>query len=210
VNRKKKPIEKTPLLANYSGKILEAGCDEAGRGCLAGPVVAAAVILPVDYTHPLLNDSKQLSAKQRLSVREDIYRDALCFAIAETSNEEVDQINVLQASFLAMHRALDNLSIRPEYIIVDGHMFKPYRQTPHKCIIGGDARYLGIAAASVLAKTYRDELMEKLSISHPEYGWNRNVGYPTKAHREAIVQYGITGYHRVTFRLTAREPGLFD
>ncbi|MDZ7607875.1 MAG: ribonuclease HII [Cyclobacteriaceae bacterium] len=181
-----------PLLANCSGKILEAGCDEVGRGCLAGPVVAAAVILPANYNHPLLNDSKQLSARQRLSVRDDIYRDAVCFAIAETSNEEVDQINVLQASFLAMHRALDNLPILPEYIIVDGHMFKPYEQIPHKCIIGGDARYLSIAAASVLAKTYRDELMEKLSISHPEYGWNHNVGYPTKTHREAILQYGIT------------------
>ncbi len=207
---KKKPAIKSPLLANYSGKILEAGCDEAGRGCLAGPVVAAAVILPFDYTHPLLNDSKQLSAKQRLSVRDDIYRDALYFAVAETNNSEVDRINVLQASFLAMHRALDKLPIRPEYIIVDGHMFNPYGQIPHTCVIGGDALYLSIAAASVLAKTYRDELMEKLSILHPEYGWNRNVGYPTKAHRKAIDQYGITSYHRITFRLNAREPGLFD
>jgi ribonuclease HII len=210
VKSRKKPARRLPLWANYSGNILEAGCDEVGRGCLAGPVVAAAVILPFNYTHPLLNDSKQLSAKQRLSIRDDIYRNALCFAIAETSNEEVDRINVLQASFLAMHRALDKLSIHPEYIIVDGHMFKPYGQIPHKCIIGGDAHYLSIAAASVLAKTHRDMLMEKLSISHPEYGWNRNVGYPTKAHRAAIVQYGITCYHRTTFRLTSREPGLFD
>lgn len=198
------------LLANYSGKILEAGCDEVGRGCLAGPVVAAAVILPADYTHSNLNDSKKLSSKQRYRLREDIYRDALYYAIAESSNEEIDRINVLQASFLAMHRALSKLSIRPEFIIVDGHIFKPYEQIPYKCIVRGDSRYLSIAAASVLAKTHRDELMEKLSISHPEYGWDRNVGYPTKTHRIAIEQHGITHYHRKSFRLTKNEPGLFD
>ncbi len=203
-------VPKQPLLATYSGCQWEAGCDEVGRGCLAGPVVAASVILPVNYTHPLLNDSKQLTARQRKCIRDDIFRDALYYAIGETSNAEVDKINVLQASFLAMHRALDGLMVSPEFIMVDGHMFKQYKQIPHKCVVGGDARFLSIAAASVLAKTYRDDLMVQLSCSHPEYLWEKNAGYPTTAHRAAIAQYGITAYHRKTFRLLASEPGLFD
>jgi ribonuclease HII len=197
------------LRSSFSGDKIEAGCDEVGRGCLAGPVVAAAVILPNDYKHKLLNDSKQLSKIKRKQIREDILKDAIAYAIAEVSNEEVDKINVLKASFLGMHRAIDQLKHFPELLLIDGNRFIPYREIPHKCIIKGDGKFLSIAAASVLAKTYRDELMAHLAISHPEYGWDRNVGYPTREHRDAITKYGITSYHRKSFRLLPNQMELF-
>ncbi|MCK5279101.1 MAG: ribonuclease HII [Cyclobacteriaceae bacterium] len=197
------------LKSSFSGDKIEAGCDEVGRGCLAGPVVAAAVILPLDYKHKLLTDSKLLSKKKRELIRKDILNDAIEYAIAEISNEEVDKVNVLQASFLGMHRALDQLAQRPELILVDGNKFIPYSNIPHHCIVKGDGKYLSIAAASILAKTYRDDLMEKLSFSYPEYGWERNVGYPTKEHRNAIDKYGITPYHRKSFRLLPNQLELF-
>ncbi len=185
----------------YNADVLEAGLDEVGRGCLAGPVVAAAVILPRHYTHSLLNDSKQLSAKQRERVKIDIERDALAWALAEVSHETIDRVNILKASFLAMHRAVDLLKTSPEHLLVDGNRFVPYPLIPHTCIIKGDAQYLSIAAASVLAKVYRDDLMEQLGQEFPAYGWAQNVGYPTPAHRAAIRQFGTTKYHRMSFRL---------
>ncbi|UFH54969.1 ribonuclease HII [Spirosoma sp. KNUC1025] len=189
------------LKSYYNADIIEAGLDEVGRGCLAGPVVAAAVILPKNYTHPILNDSKQLSRAQRESLRTDIERDALAWSVAEVSHDDIDRINILKASFLAMHRAIDTLSVRPEHLLVDGNRFVPYPMIPHTCIIKGDAHYLSIAAASVLAKTYRDELMEQLGQEFPAYGWAQNVGYPTPVHREAIRKFGPTKYHRMSFRL---------
>ncbi|KAA9340773.1 ribonuclease HII [Adhaeribacter soli] len=189
------------LLSNHSGKILEAGLDEAGRGCLAGPVVAAAVILPPDYHHPVLNDSKQLSQKDRESLREEICKEAVQWAVGVVSHEEIDQINILNASFLAMHRAVDQFSLKPEFLIIDGNRFNKYQDIPHACIIKGDGIYLSIAAASILAKTYRDDLMHKLAAEFPGYGWETNVGYPTPKHREAISRLGTTPYHRKTFRL---------
>lgn len=194
------------LKSYYNADVIEAGLDEVGRGCLAGPVVAAAVILPRDYTHSNLNDSKQLSAKQREQVRIDIERDALAWAISEVSHEVIDQINILKASFLAMHRAVDELvskpnTVRPEHLLVDGNRFVPYPMIPHTCIVKGDAQYLSIAAASVMAKVYRDDLMGKLGREFPAYGWGQNVGYPTSAHRAAIRQFGPTKYHRMSFRL---------
>ena len=198
------------LKSSFSVDKIEAGCDEVGRGCLAGPVVAAAVILPLKYEHKLLTDSKQLSKAKREIIREDILKDAIAYAIAEVHNEEVDRINVLKASFLGMHRALDQLTKIPELILVDGNRFIPYKEIPYECIIKGDGKYLSIAAASILAKTYRDELMEKLSISHPKYGWERNVGYPTKEHRAAIEKNGITPYHRKSFRLLPDQLNLFS
>ncbi len=197
------------LKSSFSGDKIEAGCDEVGRGCLAGPVVAAAVILPLDYKHKLLTDSKLLSKKKRELIRKDILNDAIEYAIAEISNEEVDKVNVLQASFLGMHRALDQLAQRLELILVDGNKFIPYSNIPHHCIVKGDGKYLSIAAASIIAKTYRDDLMEKLSFSYSEYGWERNVGYPTKEHRNAIDKYGITPYHRKSFRLLPNQLELF-
>ncbi|AMM50259.1 ribonuclease HII [Rufibacter sp. DG15C] len=196
------------LIANHSGKLLEAGLDEAGRGCLAGPVVAAAVILPSDYHHALLTDSKQLSAKQRDLLREEIYKEALHWAVAEVSPQEIDQINILNASFEAMHRAVNQLTIEPEYLLVDGNRFKAYKQVPHECMVKGDGRFFSIAAASILAKTHRDELMKKLGEAHPFYGWEQNAGYPTKSHRAAISQYGTTPHHRMTFKLLAEEETL--
>ncbi len=190
------------LKSHYNADVIEAGLDEVGRGCLAGPVVAAAVILPKNYTHPILNDSKQLTRSQREAVTVDIKRDALAWAIAEVSHEVIDEINILKASFLAMHRAVDALTIRPEHLLVDGNRFVPYPMIPHTCIVKGDAQFLSIAAASVLAKTYRDELMEQLGAEFPAYGWARNVGYPTPVHRAAIRQFGPTKYHRMSFRLT--------
>lgn len=191
------------LLSRYNTDVAcEAGCDEAGRGCLAGSVYAAAVVLPPDYTHPLLNDSKQLSDARRRALRTDIERDALAWAIGTATAAEIDEINILRASILAMHRALDGLSMRPDFIIVDGNRFTPYGQTPHATIVKGDARYLSIAAASILAKTYRDDEMHRLAALYPGYGWERNAGYPTAAHREAIARLGVTPYHRRTFRLT--------
>ena len=189
------------LRSYYNADVIEAGLDEVGRGCLAGPVVAAAVILPKHYTHPVLNDSKQLTRAQRESLRLDIEQDAVAWAVAEVSHEDIDQINILKASFLAMHRAVDSLVIKPEHLLVDGNRFVPYPMIPHTCIIKGDAHFLSIAAASVLAKTYRDALMEKLGQEFPAYGWAQNVGYPTLIHREAIRQFGPTKYHRLSFRL---------
>ena len=197
------------LISSFSGSKVEAGCDEVGRGCLAGPVVAAAVILPLNYKHRLLNDSKQLSKIKREIIRKDIINDAIEYAISEISNKEVDKVNVLQASLLGMHRALDQLFQRPELILVDGNKFIPYKNIPYHCIIKGDGKYMSIAAASILAKTYRDDLMEKLSVSHPEYGWEKNVGYPTKQHRIAIAKHGITPYHRRSFRLLPDQLELF-
>ncbi|MCA0229168.1 MAG: ribonuclease HII [Bacteroidetes bacterium] len=185
----------------YHAELTEAGLDEVGRGCLAGPVVAAAVILPKDYTNELLNDSKQLNKKQRETLRNDIQEAALAWAIAEVSNEEIDKINILKASFLAMHRAVDELALRPEHLLVDGNRFTPYPFLPHTCIIKGDAKFMSIAAASVLAKTYRDDLMERLAVEFPHYGWERNVGYPTPVHRAGIREFGPCSYHRMSFRL---------
>ncbi|AUD05127.1 ribonuclease HII [Spirosoma pollinicola] len=189
------------LKSYYNADAIEAGLDEVGRGCLAGPVVAAAVILPKHYTHPILNDSKQLSHRQREILKKDIERDALAWAVAEVSHEDIDRINILKASFLAMHRAVDRLIIKPEHLLVDGNRFTPYPMIPHTCIIKGDSHYLSIAAASVLAKIYRDELMEQLGREFPAYGWAKNVGYPTPIHRAAIREFGPTKYHRMSFRL---------
>jgi ribonuclease HII len=184
----------------YEGKI-EAGCDEAGRGCLAGSVYAAAVILPDDYQNELLNDSKQLTEKRRYELREIIERDAIAWAVGIVTPEEIDKINILNASILAMHRALDQLKVRPEAIIVDGNRFKPYQKLPHTTIVKGDGKYLSIAAASILAKTYRDDYMNRLAEEYPQYDWLSNKGYPTKKHREAIKQFGITPYHRKSYNL---------
>ena len=184
----------------YEGKI-EAGCDEAGRGCLAGSVYAAAVILPPDYQNELLNDSKQLTEKRRYELREIIQRDAIAWAVGIVTPEEIDKINILNASILAMHRALDQLKVRPEAIIVDGNRFKPYQKLPHTTIVKGDGKYLSIAAASILAKTYRDDYMNELAKEYPQYDWLSNKGYPTKKHREAIKQFGITPYHRKSYNL---------
>ena len=184
----------------YKGKV-EAGCDEAGRGCLAGSVYAAAVILPEDYQNELLNDSKQLTEKKRYQLREIIERDAVAWAVGIVTPEEIDKVNILNASILAMHRALDQLKVRPEAIIVDGNRFKPYQKLPHTTIVKGDGKYLSIAAASILAKTYRDDYMNQLAGEYPQYDWRSNKGYPTKKHREAIKQFGITPYHRKSYNL---------
>ena len=181
--------------------MIEAGCDEAGRGCLAGSVYAAAVILPPDYHNELLNDSKQLTEKRRYALREVIQRDAVAWAVGIVTPEEIDKINILNASILAMHRALDQLQVRPEAIIVDGNKFKPYGNLPHTTIVKGDGKYLSIAAASILAKTYRDDYMAKIAKEYPQYDWSGNKGYPTKKHRQAIKLYGATPYHRRSFNL---------
>lgn len=194
------------MLKNYyeQGGV-EAGCDEAGRGCLAGSVYAAAVILPPDYRNERLNDSKKLTARQRYALRQDIERDAVAWAVGVVTPQEIDQINILNASILAMHRALDQLQVRPEAIIVDGNRFKPYRDLPHTTIVKGDGKYLSIAAASILAKTYRDDEMIRLAQEYPDYDWQHNMGYPTRKHREAIRQHGLTPYHRRTFNLLGSE-----
>lgn len=194
------------MLKNYyeQGRV-EAGCDEAGRGCLAGSVYAAAVILPPDYHNERLNDSKKLTARQRYALRQDIERDAVAWAVGVVTPQEIDQINILNASILAMHRALDQLQVRPEAIIVDGNRFKPYRDLPHTTLVKGDGKYLSIAAASILAKTYRDDEMVRLAQEYPDYDWQHNMGYPTRKHREAIRQHGITPYHRRTFNLLGSE-----
>ncbi len=189
------------LKSCYNSRYVEAGLDEVGRGCLAGPVVAAAVILPADYSHGLLNDSKQLTAQQRTLIEQDIIREAIDWAIAEVSHEEIDRINILKASFLAMHRAVDRLKTAPEHLLVDGNRFTPYPMLPHTCIVKGDSQYCSIAAASVLAKNYRDRLMNELAKEYPHYGWEHNVGYPTIAHRKALLEFGVTPYHRRSFRL---------
>ena len=192
------------LLTHYSD-LIEAGCDEAGRGCLAGSVYAAAVILPDGYENELLNDSKQLTEKKRYQLREIIERDAVAWAVGIVTPEEIDKINILNASILAMHRALDQLQVRPEAVIVDGNKFKPYRELPHTCIVKGDGKYLSIAAASILAKTYRDDYMNSLADEYPMYDWRSNKGYPTSKHRDAIRQYGISPYHRRSYNLLGTE-----
>ena len=193
------------LKLNYSGFSLEAGTDEAGRGCLSGPVVAAAVILPKDFTHPFLTDSKQLSEKKRDELRPIIEANVLAFGVSFVWQDEIDEINILQASITAMHRSVDALKIRPEYIIVDGNKFRKYNEIPHETIVKGDAKYLSIAAASVLAKTYRDEYMQSIHAILPMYNWAKNKGYPTKEHRAAIREFGATDYHRKTFRLLPEQ-----
>ncbi len=193
------------LKLNYSGFTLEAGTDEAGRGCLSGPVVAAAVILPEDFHHDFLNDSKQISEKKRKELRPYIEEHALAFGVSFINHQEVDELNVLQASITGMHRSIEKLSTQPEFIIVDGNKFKPCKNIPHETIVKGDAKFMSIAAASVLAKTYRDEYMEKIHQEFPEYNWKKNKGYPTKEHREAIRKLGITPYHRKTFKLLPEQ-----
>ena len=189
------------LKNHYFEGLVEAGCDEAGRGCLAGSVYAAAVILPDGYENALLNDSKQLTERQRYALREVILRDARAWAVGVVTPEEIDRINILNASILAMHRALDQLSVRPEAVIVDGNRFKPYQHLPYATIVKGDGKYLSIAAASILAKTFRDDYMNGLALEYPQYDWQGNKGYPTKKHREAIRQHGITPYHRKSYNL---------
>ena len=188
------------LLAHYSTQRPEAGCDEAGRGCLAGSVYAAAVVLPEGYANARLNDSKQLTPTRRYRLREEILRDAVAWAVGTVSASEIDEINILNASILAMHRALDGLKVRPAYIVVDGNRFKPYADIPYTCIVKGDARYASIAAASVLAKTHRDEYMEFADGEYPSYNWKQNKGYPTQEHRLQIQKYGLSPYHRRSFR----------
>jgi ribonuclease HII len=190
------------LKAFYQNTLIEAGCDEAGRGCLAGPVFAAAVILPKDFHHPLLTDSKQLSEKQRYNLREEIEDIAIAYAVAQSDNQFIDLYNILKASILTMHKALEMLETKPEFILIDGNYFIKYKDLPHKCIIKGDSLYFSIAAASILAKTYRDDYMTELHSQFPEYGWKQNKGYPTKAHRIAIKKHGITDFHRKSFNLT--------
>lgn len=189
------------LLPYYNENLIEAGCDEAGRGCLAGSVYAAAVILPKDYRNDALNDSKRLSASRRYKLREEIMRDAVAWAVGVVTPSEIDEINILNASILAMHRAVDQLSVRPQALIIDGNRFRPYQDLPYTTIVKGDGKYQSIAAASILAKTFRDDYMKELHEQFPFYGWNRNAGYPTREHREAIREHGITPYHRKTFNL---------
>jgi ribonuclease HII len=194
------PLPKQALLPYYQNGLLEAGCDEAGRGCLAGPVVAAAVILPSDFSHPLLNDSKQLTEAQRDLLRPIIESEAHSWAVAIANPKEIDRYNILNASFLAMHRAVEQLNSTPELLLIDGNRFKPYLGIPHVCIVKGDGKFLSIAAASVLAKTHRDELMKDLHQQHPHFNWQQNKGYPTKEHREALAVHGATEHHRVSFK----------
>lgn len=198
------------LLNCYQNEFLEAGCDEAGRGCLAGPVFAAAVILPPDFVAGELNDSKKLTHKQRCELRIIIEREALAWAVAAVDNEEIDQINILNASFLAMHRAVERLSIQPKYLSIDGNRFKAYPNIPHACVVKGDGKYLNIAAASILAKTHRDEYMEALSLEYPHYQWQQNKGYPTIVHRTAALTYGLSPFHRKTFSITNPQLALFS
>ncbi len=197
------------LASSYTDNLLEAGCDEAGRGCLAGPVVAAAVILPKDYENILLNDSKKLSTNAREKLRPEIEKEALAWAIAFVDNDKIDDINILNASFLAMHRAIDKLGRKPELLLIDGNRFNPYPNIDHQCFIKGDGRFMSIAAASILAKTHRDEYMMKLDIEVPGYGWSLNMGYPTKEHRDGIRRLGATSYHRKSFQLLPGQIELF-
>lgn len=192
---------KLQLLPFYKEGILEAGCDEAGRGCLAGPVVAAAVILPPNFDYGMLNDSKKLSEKQRKELRPVIENGALAWAVEMVSNEEIDKVNILNASFLAMNRAVQKLRVKPEHLLIDGNRFRPQTEIPFTCMVKGDGRFFSIAAASVLAKTWRDEFMEKIHHEFPQFHWRKNKGYPTRKHREAIAKFGITKYHRLSFRL---------
>ncbi len=194
----------------HSDSTREAGTDEAGRGCLCGPVTAAAVILPPDFKNELLNDSKQLTAKQRYALRPIIEKEALAWAYAHVRPQEIDEINILNASILAMHKSIRALKIQPDFIAVDGNRFKPYGEVDHHCQVKGDATYMNIAAASILAKTYRDDKMRELALAYPQYGWERNAGYPTKGHRDAIRSHGPTPHHRMTFRLLPSQLDLFD
>lgn len=198
------------LASHFYDGLVEAGCDEAGRGCLAGSVYAGAVIFPPDYENAWLNDSKQLTEKRRNELREIIKRDAVAWAVGVVTPEEIDRINILNASILAMHRALDQLSVRPEAVIVDGNRFKPYRDLPYTTIVKGDGKYLSIAAASILAKTYRDDYMASLAAEYSQYDWQSNKGYPTRKHRDAIRQYGITPYHRRSYNLLGDGQLSFD
>ncbi len=196
------------LLNCYQQEHIEAGCDEAGRGCLAGPVSAAAVILPKDFYLEGLNDSKKLSHQQREKLRPIIEREALAWAVAFVDHEEIDQINILNASFLAMHRAIEKLAIAPSYLAIDGNRFKPFAKVPHSCIIKGDGKYLNIAAASILAKTHRDELMYNLGVDYPQYNWQQNKGYPTVAHRNAVIELGLSPFHRKSFNVSDPQLAL--
>lgn len=197
------------LAGRYQFEFIEAGCDEAGRGCLAGPVFAAAVILPDGFDHPLLNDSKQLNEEIRYQLREEIEQIAVAFAVASVDNNEIDEINILNASFLAMHRAIEQLPVVPQFLIIDGNRFNKYKKIPHQCIVEGDAKYFSIAAASILAKTYRDDFMKQIALEHPEYDWHSNKGYPTIKHREAVLKMGFTPYHRRTFRVSDPQLSIF-
>lgn len=199
------------LFSSFSTEKIEAGCDEAGRGCLAGPVVAASVILPKDFKHPELNDSKKMTDKKRNILRHIIEKEAIAFGVCSIDNNKIDEINILNASILAMQKAVSELKIKPELLLIDGNRFHKYEDIPHHCIVKGDSLYYSIAAASVLAKTYRDDIMINLHESHPNYGWNVNKGYPTKQHRLAIQKYGFTPYHRLTFNLLGHSQlSLFD
>lgn len=198
------------LLPYLNEEVMEAGCDEAGRGCLAGAVYAAAVILPPDFKNELLNDSKQLTEAQRYRLRPIIEQEAVAWAVGIVSPEEIDRINILNASFLAMHRAIDQLKVRPQHLLIDGNRFKKYRDLPHTTVVKGDGKYLSIAAASILAKTYRDDYMNRLHEEFPYYGWDKNKGYPTKMHRAAIAEKGTTPYHRMTFNLLGDGQLSFD
>jgi ribonuclease HII len=196
------------LQSFFKEGVIEAGCDEAGRGCLAGPVVAAAVILPQDFTHSILNDSKQISEKKRYELRKEIEESAISFAVGIIDNKGIDEINILKASIMSMHKALDALKTKPEHIIIDGNKFIKYKDIPHQTIVKGDSKYYSIAAASILAKTYRDDIMHDLHEKCPEYNWKKNKGYPTKEHRNAIKEFGTTPYHRMTFRLLDEQLSL--
>ena len=198
------------LAARYQYQFLEAGCDEAGRGCLAGPVFAAAVILPHDFEHDLLNDSKQIAEELRYTLRIEIEQKAIAHAVAFVDNYEIDEINILNASFLAMHRAIEKLHLQPQFLIIDGNRFNKYLEIPHKCVVKGDSLYFSIAAASILAKTYRDDYMKQIAIEHPEYDWHSNKGYPTIKHRNTVIQKGFTPYHRRTFQVTDPAPGILE
>ena len=196
------------LLARYQHEFIEAGCDEAGRGCLAGPVFAAAVILPHDFDHALLNDSKQIPENIRYQLRTEIEQRAIAHAVGIVDNVEIDEINILNASFLAMHRAIAKLHLKPQFLIIDGNRFNKYETTPHICIVQGDSKYFSIAAASILAKTYRDDYMKQIAAEHPEYDWHNNKGYGTLKHRESILKNGYTPYHRRSFKVTLESDGV--
>jgi len=198
------------LYSAFQNKHIEAGCDEAGRGCLAGPVFAAAVIFPPDFKYVGINDSKKLTSSQRYALRELIQKEAIAYAVGQVDAEEIDEINILNASFLAMHRALDLMAISPSFLIIDGNRFKPYRTIPHECIIQGDGKYLSIAAASILAKTYRDDYMANLAIQYPQYDWQNNKGYATMKHRRAVMEHGLSPFHRKTFRTNALQLEIFS
>ncbi|OAQ38815.1 ribonuclease HII [Pedobacter psychrophilus] len=197
------------LLSYFQNQLIEAGCDEAGRGCLAGPVFAAAVILPQDFHHPLLNDSKQIKESDRFKLRVEIEKNAIAFAVAMVDHQEIDKINILNASFLAMHRAVEKLKVQPQFLIIDGNRFKTYPNINHECIVKGDGKYFSIAAASILAKTYRDDFMHQIDEEFPVYQWKKNKGYPTQHHRQTVIEIGFSPYHRKTFRVTNPQLSIF-